>query len=288
MIQKFLTIFFVLFGVVQTHAQDFSGIWQGLITVQSDEYKKSNILYLDLKVTGTEVEGFARIESRSGNYYAYKKVYGTVKEGNLKFRDVQIIKQVSPFKKEWCLDEYEFTLDPKTAYLNGSYKSNECAFEFGKIIGYRSKEIMISKSDSSLLDKGWTKKFLSDLKVGRPAPEVMDHNMKNFIFQPVNFDHDSSVVKPEYHKYLEELSEIVMSHPDLRIKIIGHTDAVGSNEYNVGLSKRRAESIKEFLVKQGLKADRIEIEYKGETQPIKTNDTDEGKAQNRRVDVIFI
>lgn len=269
-------------------AQDFNGIWQGLITFQSKEYKNSNLLYLDLKITEEEVEGFARIETVAYDYYAYKKIYGTFKEGVLKFRDVQILKYKNEFKAEWCLYQYELHFEEESAYMKGKYSSDECNFDYGHIILYRSKEKMISQSDSSLLDKKWRKKFLSDLKRGKPAPEIMDHKMKNFIFEPVNFDHDSSIVKPEYHKYLKELADIVMSHSDLRIKIIGHTDAVGSDEYNIGLSKRRAEAIKEFLVKQGLKADRIEIEYKGETQPIETNTTDEGKAQNRRVDVIFI
>lgn len=270
------------------YAQNYSGIWQGLITIQSDEYKNSNLLYLDLVISGDQIEGFARIEQTASTYYAYKKIYGTIKDGVLKFRDTQIIKFTNSFKSEWCLQQYELIYDEKEAYLKGSYSSDECKFDKGKIILYRSQEKIISKTDSSLISKDWRKKFLSDLKRGKSAPEVLDYEMRNFIFQPVNFDHDSDSVKLVHHQYLNELADIVMSHSDLRIKIIGHTDAVGSNEYNTGLSKRRAEAIKLFLTKTGLKADRIEIEYKGETQPIETNETDEGKQQNRRVDVIFI
>ncbi len=288
MMSRLFILSLFLFTCVISNAQEFNGIWQGLMTVQSSEYKNSNLLYLDIQIKGEEIEGFARIESVAQDFYAYKKIYGTLKKGVLKFRDVQIIKQKNQFKSEWCLCQYELQYEEKTAYLKGKYSSNECKFTKGDMILYRSKEKVISQTDSSLLDKKWRNKFLSDLKRGRPAPELMEKKMKNFIFEPVNFDHDSSIVKPEYHKYLTELVDIVQSHSDLRIKIIGHTDAVGSNEYNIGLSKRRAEAIKLFLTQKGLREDRIEIEYKGETQPIKTNATDEGKAQNRRVDVIFI
>lgn len=285
---RLFILLFVSSSLIGYSQKNLGGIWQGLITIQSNEYKKSNLLYLDIKITGEEIEGFARIESSATEHYAYKKVYGTVKNGILKFRDVQILKNKNEFKKEWCLNQYELMYDKHSAYLKGKYGSEECNYAYGQIILYRSKEKIISKSDSSMLDKKWRIKFLSDLKRKKPAPELMEKKMKNFIFEPVNFDHDSSVVKPEYHKYLRELVDIVQSHSDLRIKIIGHTDAVGSNEYNIGLSKRRAEAIKLFLTNTGLKEDRIEIEYKGETQPIGTNNTDEGKAQNRRVDVIFI
>ena len=271
-----------------TYSQEYNGIWQGLITYQSTDYTKSHLIYLDLKIQQDEIEGFVRIEMAENDYYAYKKVYGHIKDGVLKFRDTRILKSKNKFRQNWCLNHYVIHYDESSAYLKGTYDSDECKHDYGSIILYRSKEKVISKSDSALYSKTWRKKFLSDLKRNKPAPEIMDKQMKNFIFEPVNFDHDSSIVKTEFHPYLKELADIVMSHSDLRIKIIGHTDAVGTNEYNIGLSKRRAESIKTFLIKQGLKGDRIEIEYKGETQPIGTNNTDEGKQQNRRVDVIFI
>lgn len=285
------SIFFIVFLISFSfglNAQNYNGIWQGLITFQVKDYAKSSLLYIDLKVNGNEIEGFVRIETVVGDHYAYKKIYGTIKDGVLKFRDTRILKYKNVKNAEWCLYQYELMYDKASAYLKGKYSSEECNFDYGHIILYRSKEKVISKSDSAMFDKKWRKKFLSDLKRGKPAPELMDKQMKNFIFKPVHFDHDSSIVKPEYHAYLKELADIVMSHSDLRIKIIGHTDAVGTNEYNIGLSKRRAEAIKLYLTKQGLKADRIEIEYKGETEPIGTNNTDEGKQQNRRVDVIFI
>ncbi|MEI7803078.1 MAG: OmpA family protein [Bacteroidota bacterium] len=75
---------------------------------------------------------------------------------------------------------------------------------------------------------------------------------------------------------------------DWKLKIAGHTDNVGTSEFNMQLSKARAESVREYLISRGLKASRFIIEYYGETKPIDTNDTEEGRQKNRRVEMIFI
>ena len=81
---------------------------------------------------------------------------------------------------------------------------------------------------------------------------------------------------------------VVKSHSDLRIKVTGHTDAVGSDIYNVDLSERRAKAITNFFIQCGLDEDRIVVDFKGESNPVETNSTSEGKQKNRRVDFSFI
>ena len=81
---------------------------------------------------------------------------------------------------------------------------------------------------------------------------------------------------------------VIEGHTDLRIKVTGNTDADGSDVYNLELSKKRAEALINFFVSKGLSRDRIEIEFKGESNPIDTNTTPEGKQRNRRVDFSFI
>ncbi len=81
---------------------------------------------------------------------------------------------------------------------------------------------------------------------------------------------------------------VVDGHSDLRIKVTGHTDADGSDTYNLDLSKRRAEALIQFFIVNGLSRERIEIDFKGEADPIDDNATPEGKQRNRRVDFSFI
>jgi outer membrane protein OmpA-like peptidoglycan-associated protein len=84
------------------------------------------------------------------------------------------------------------------------------------------------------------------------------------------------------------MARIIIGHSDLRIKIIGNTDWDGSDEFNEDLSRRRAESLTNYLENQGIKRDRIIIEYNGEKAPIESNNTKEGRQKNRRVDFKFI
>ena len=100
----------------------------------------------------------------------------------------------------------------------------------------------------------------------------------------LNFDFDKSNVKPQYYDLLHNLKEFIEQN-NYEVTIVGHTDSVGSNQYNFGLSRRRAEAVKAKLLEFGLAEDRIVgIEAMGEEQPIATNETAEGRAQNRRVE----
>ena len=104
----------------------------------------------------------------------------------------------------------------------------------------------------------------------------------------LNFDFDKSNVKPQYYELLNNLKDFIEQN-NYEVTIVGHTDSVGSNQYNFGLSRRRAESVKAKLLEFGLAEERIVgIEAMGEEQPIATNDTSEGRAQNRRVEFKLI
>lgn len=100
----------------------------------------------------------------------------------------------------------------------------------------------------------------------------------------LNFDFDKWNIKEQYYKVLENLKEYILAN-DYEVVIEGHTDSIGTNAYNMGLSFKRANSTKEKLIEFGLPADRIVgISGKGEESPIATNETPEGRSQNRRVE----
>lgn len=103
----------------------------------------------------------------------------------------------------------------------------------------------------------------------------------------IYFDVNKDVVKPASYATLKEIAAVLTENPAVKIKIIGHTDADGADAANLDLSKRRAASVKDELVKSfAIDASRIETEGKGETQPVATNDTPSNKALNRRVEFI--
>ena len=99
------------------------------------------------------------------------------------------------------------------------------------------------------------------------------------------FPFDSDQLHPEARDNLARLAASLEEYSDTRVLVVGHTDSVGAAEYNQGLSERRAASAADFLVRQGIVRARIDTVGAGELEPIDTNETDEGRARNRRVEV---
>jgi outer membrane protein OmpA-like peptidoglycan-associated protein len=99
------------------------------------------------------------------------------------------------------------------------------------------------------------------------------------------YDFDSDVVRAEARRNLQTLAQSLDKYPGSDILIIGHTDQVGTATYNQGLSERRAAAAANYLVSEGVSRTRVATRGMGETDPVASNDTEAGRAQNRRVEV---
>ena len=102
------------------------------------------------------------------------------------------------------------------------------------------------------------------------------------------FATNATTILPQSEKALNELSRMMQAHPEMRIRIVGHTDDVGSEQDNIALSLGRAEAVKRALTERGVEGVRIETEGKGESEPIAPNDSEEGRAENRRVEFVVL
>jgi len=118
-----------------------------------------------------------------------------------------------------------------------------------------------------------------------PTPTPAPVERKRIVLRGVNFDFNSSEIKPEFDPVLDEAVLILNDYPDLQVLISGHTDSIGSEQYNEALSIRRAESVFRYLVNKGLNPERFRIEGFGELHPVADNNTEAGRAQNRRVEL---
>ena len=96
---------------------------------------------------------------------------------------------------------------------------------------------------------------------------------------------DDFVSAMENASGLQELYQTLVDYPETDILIAGHTDSVGDEDYNYDLSERRARAAAEYLMSLGMDASRINLVGLGETEPVATNETAEGRAQNRRVEI---
>jgi outer membrane protein OmpA-like peptidoglycan-associated protein len=108
--------------------------------------------------------------------------------------------------------------------------------------------------------------------------------LKNAKIENVQFAYNSSVILGEYYSLLKGASELMKSNSTWKLTLSGHTDNMGSAAFNLDLSKRRAESVKAFLIENGVPASRIFVEYYGLSKPLVPNDNDQNRLKNRRVE----
>lgn len=118
-------------------------------------------------------------------------------------------------------------------------------------------------------------------QVAVAAPPVK----RKLVLRGVNFDFDKSNIRADARPILDAAVATLKEDPNVRVAVEGHTDSVGSEEYNMGLSQRRAESVVDYLVAGGIARSRLEPIGMGESNPVATNDTEDGRAQNRRVEL---
>ena len=122
-------------------------------------------------------------------------------------------------------------------------------------------------------------------KVAVPPPAPVYEKMT--VSAEALFDHDKSVLKPEGQAALHELDESIKAKGAsvVDIDVIGHTDSDGTEEYNQALSERRAQAVRDYMVSEGVDASIIDVSGQGESNPVASNATKEGRAENRRVDI---
>jgi OmpA-OmpF porin, OOP family len=131
--------------------------------------------------------------------------------------------------------------------------------------------------------------LISNLRIAEAGSDQRSKFMTDgkLISYGILFDVNSDKLKPESYGALKEMADIMKENPGVKVKIVGHTDSDGDDAKNLDLSKRRAASVKEELVKSfGIDAARLETDGKGEAEPIESNSTPMGKSKNRRVEFL--
>jgi len=121
-----------------------------------------------------------------------------------------------------------------------------------------------------------------------PEPTPTPIIKKKIVLRGVNFDFDKSNIRPDAAEILAEAARILREEPEVDVSVDGHTDARGTDEYNQRLSERRALAVVERLNHLGIAPSRLQPQGFGESRPVASNDTEEGRAQNRRVELNVI
>ena len=129
--------------------------------------------------------------------------------------------------------------------------------------------------------------YINEANVNRISDEDANRVL-DLASRKLEFEHDKAIILKKSYGELESLTNLMLIRQDLRIRLDGHTDNNGTDEYNMTLSKNRVQAVKDMLVSNGVDANRIDLYYYGESNPIADNDTEEGQAKNRRVEMHFL
>lgn len=108
---------------------------------------------------------------------------------------------------------------------------------------------------------------------------------RRLVLEGVNFDFDKATLRQEDRDIIDKNAADLKEWGNIKVEVSGHTDSVGTDRYNMGLSLRRADTVRSYLISKGISADRLVAKGYGESQPIASNDTEEGRFQNRRVEL---
>lgn len=281
---KVFTILIFIFLATINHAQ-MSGVWKGVLIRDGQKIEQSQIIYFDFSAADGIVRSREEVSGKEA--FNVRRLKTEEKSGVLIARQGVSEKKKDVYGYKWCTLEFKLVYNDSTGYLSGTYMGIDCKGTSGKIVCFKSKETMpLSSIDPAL--QSWKPIFIDDLKHNRKSLEVREKERENFAFSPIFFDYDKSEIKSEYYPFLLSIIQVINGHTDLRVKVTGHTDADGSDAYNIALSERRAKAITDYFIANGLSKDKIVIDFRGEKDPMSDNSTEEGKQRNRRVDFSFI
>lgn len=213
------------------------------------------------------------------------------------FNDTTIIADIylAPIPKKLMLSGTVFdskTNEPIKAKINTVYKGNNSSknldapkgnyeseiADMGWYVLNASAEGYLNASDSVEVFNEETNPVIKDLYLNKIEVGVTVR-LKN-----IYFDFDKTTLKSESFVELNKVVDLLKTNPSVEIEISGHTDSKGSDDYNLNLSQGRSQSVVDYLISQGIESYRLSAQGYGETKPIDSNDTEEGRANNRRVE----
>jgi outer membrane protein OmpA-like peptidoglycan-associated protein/flagellar hook assembly protein FlgD len=149
-------------------------------------------------------------------------------------------------------------------------------------------EVLVDSASSYTAELRATDRFRNEIQVQREYRTdilvIKTAEGLKIMINSIEFEFDKSDLLPQSFSILDRLIQILDKFPAYKVKVVGHTDAVGSDEYNQKLSERRAFSVYKYLVANDVAKERLTTEGRGETQPIDDNETEAGRARNRRVE----
>lgn len=128
----------------------------------------------------------------------------------------------------------------------------------------------------------------AEVKEAAQELRELERRIKRKDIPPISFELNKAVLKPEAKAALDFVADVMLKHPDLKLMVFGHTCDLGSDEYNLWLSQKRAEAVKDYLVEIGVMGEFVRAKGFGEAKPIEPNESEETRSLNRRVEFVVV
>jgi len=163
----------------------------------------------------------------------------------------------------------------------------------GNLIGHDKKSTAIGAAVGAAVGAGvgynWTnirnKLSGQTAGTGTQITDQPDGSLMVNIPSNVTFDTDSATIKPSFRSVLDGVAQTISQERRINARVVGHTDSTGNPDHNMALSQRRAQSVATYLADRGVANTRLTAEGRGQTQPVASNASEEGRTQNRRVEI---
>ncbi len=188
------------------------------------------------------------------------------------------------FKGSWHKFNFTYYAKGGEKYLLFGVRVNRI-INGKEICHFKSGPVRIDKNTGKVRDPAPLYYLIDDVSVV-PEKSGIKVGVTMNVYD-ILFDVNSSVIKPGSFSYLDKLAGCLNANPIFTIEITGYTDNMGSEADNMTLSLKRAESVRDYLISHGVRPDRINVYGMGESKPITSNDTPDGRARNRRIAIII-
>lgn len=177
------------------------------------------------------------------------------------------------------LEINQYKTDPGKADTDGDGLN-----DYAELMTHRTDPLKIDTDGGGMNDGAEIQAKKNPLE---PKDDLLDMSKgKKVVLEGIVFASGKATIMSESAFILDKVYESLKANPDVNVQILGHTDSVGSDEDNRSLSLRRAQAVKDWLTAKGISSSRIKVSGKGETEPIATNDTSDGRARNRRIEFL--
>jgi len=237
-------------------AQNVAGEWVGTLTQETENelIPKEYLYFLSLNESDGQLTGTSKIVVKSTGDNVTYHIEGSIDGQSVSITEADVVNSKLKEGFFWCNKAITLTLEGDQ--MTGAWSSTYCG----------PGEIKLHRRVTEKVDLSAVKQ---DSKL---------------VLRSLLFETGSDKIDPSSYPMLEDMISYLTTHKEMKLHIEGHTDNTGSDETNDALSLGRAKSVMDYLVNGGIANDRLEAEGKGSHDPVSTNDTEEGRTENRRIE----